>query len=391
MIQRKTSLRFAPHATQSCIGELIEDCILTGPRATLRDHLKTGGYYPPKDKGDAMNPFQAIKPEQKCAVKQFEREFPSEDACLEYVKERRFPGRVAFCVNCKVDRKHYRVAGRTSYACHACGNHIYSPAGTIFHKPTTRLRTWFFVIRLVASTRVGVSAKPIQRETGVTYKTAWRIMKQIRKLMAEKLALVGHVEMDEAHFGGADSNKPKHLRGSRRGTILGMVEGGGCVVAQVVPDVTTSSLVPIVRETIQPGSLASSDEAPACRIAVYDHFTHMTVNHSRGYMYGYTRTNTIDGFWSLVKRGITGVYYQVGLPYLQSYLDEYAFRYTRRKIMRPMFSLLAERTTTKGCPSARERRLLARTEQSQPCPRDHGRLCGWERGWVSSYQFPLDK
>ena len=128
----------------------------------------------------------------------FDREFPSEDACLEYVKEKRFPGGMALCVNCKVERKHYRVSGRTSYACHACGNHIYPLAGTIFHKSTTSLRTWFFVIRLMASTRVGVSAKQIQRETGVTYKTAWRMMKQVRKLMADTINLKGPVEMDEA-------------------------------------------------------------------------------------------------------------------------------------------------------------------------------------------------
>ena len=203
-----------------------------------------------QDEGDSKIPVQAIKPEQKYTVKQFEREFRSEDACLGYVEERRFPGGVAFCIDRKVERKHHRVAGRTSYACLACGNHIYSSAGTVFHKSTTRLRTWFYVIRLVAWTRVGVSAKQIQRETGVTYKTARRIMKQIRKLMAEKLTLVGHVEMDEAHFGGADSNKPKHLRGSRKWTILGMVERGRCAVAQVVPDLTTSSLVSIVHETI---------------------------------------------------------------------------------------------------------------------------------------------
>jgi hypothetical protein len=85
---------------------------------------------------------------------------------------------------------------------------------------------------------------------------------------------------------------------------------------------------------------------------------HSTVNHSERHVDGYAHTNTIDGFWSLVKRGIKGVYYQVGIDYLQSYLNEYAFRYNRRKVMRPMFSLLAERTTMQVCPSAREERLL---------------------------------
>jgi transposase-like protein len=91
-------------------------------------------------------------------------------------------------------------------------------------------------------------------------------------------------------------------------------------------------------------------------------FRHQTVNHSVTYVDGPAHTNTIDGFWSLVKRGITGVYYQVGAQYLQSYLNEYAFRYNRRKVMRPMFSLLAERTVTQVCPSAREQKLLARPE-----------------------------
>lgn len=295
-------------------------------------------------------------------MKQFEQEFPTDDACLEQIKEWRFPGGMALCVNCKVERKHYRVSGRTSYACHACGNHIYPLAGTIFHKSTTSLRTWFFVIRLMASTRVGVSAKQIQRETGVTYKTAWRMMKQIRKLMGEDLKLKGPVEMDEAQFGGSDEHKHKHLRGKKKTPVLGMVERGGRVVAQVVPDVRASTLVPVVRGTIQPGSTAISDEASAYQIAAYDHFHHMTVNHSKGYVDGRAHTNTIDGFWSLVKRGITGVYYQVGIDYLQSYLNEYAFRYNRRKVMRPMFSLLAERTTMQVCPSAREQKLLARPE-----------------------------
>ncbi len=170
-----------------------------------------------------MNRYQSIKPQQRYTAKQFDRELPDDDACLEFVKEQRFPGGKAFCVHCRKERKHYRVSGRTSYACHACGNHIYPLAGTIFHKSTTSLRTWFFTIRLMASTRVGVSAKQIQRETGVTYKTAWRMMKQVRKLMAENLTLLGPVEIDEAEFGGSDSNKPKHLRGKAKATVFGIV------------------------------------------------------------------------------------------------------------------------------------------------------------------------
>ena len=98
----------------------------------------------------------------------------------------------------------------------------------------------------MASTRVGVSAKQIQRETGVTYKTAWRMMKQVRQLMAEKITLEGQVEADEAEFGGSDSNKPLHLRGKAKTIVLGMVERGGRVVTEIVPNSTALALAPNV-------------------------------------------------------------------------------------------------------------------------------------------------
>jgi transposase-like protein len=308
-----------------------------------------------------MNRYQTVKPEQKYTVKDFDREFPDEDACLEYIMQKRFPDRMALCVNCGIERRHYRVSGRTSYACHACGNHVYPLAGTIFHKSTTSLRTWFFVIRLMASTRVGVSAKQIQRETGVTYKTAWRMMKQVRKLMEEKITLSGPVEIDEAEFGGSDQNKPKHLRGKSKVTALGIVERRGKVVAQVVPNITALTLCGSIAGVVEEDSPVFTDQMHSYNpLAVM--YQHKAVNHSETYVDGNAHTNTIDGFWSLVKRGIQGVYYQVGAEYLQSYLNEYAFRYNRRKVMRPMFSLLAERTTTQVCPSAREQRLLGRPE-----------------------------
>ncbi len=215
----------------------------------------------------------------------------------------------------------------------------------------------------MASTRVGVSAKQIQRETGVTYKTAWRMMKQVRQLMAEKITLEGQVEADEAEFGGSDLNKPLHLRGKAKTIVLGLVERGGRVVTEIVPNSSALALTPNVRHLVQKDSTVITDRNPSYNTVSQDRkYTHLTVNHSRGYVDGYAHTNTIDGFWSLVKRGIKGVYYQVGLPYLQSYLNEYAFRYNRRKVMRPMFSLLAERTTIQVCPSARESRLLGSSQ-----------------------------
>jgi transposase-like protein len=213
----------------------------------------------------------------------------------------------------------------------------------------------------MTSTRVGVSAKQIQRETGVTYKCAWRMMSQVRKLMAENIKLQGPMEMDQACFGGSDSNKPAHLRGKAKTAVLGIVERKGRVIAKVIPDTQKATLLPIVGEVVQPKAMIYTDDHASfdgLRWMGQDH-KHKTVNHSKGYVDGYAHTNSIDGFWSLVKRGIAGVYYQVGAEYLQSYLNEYAFRYNRRNVMHPMFHLLSRRTSMQVCPSAREQKLLA--------------------------------
>jgi transposase-like protein len=114
------------------------------------------------------------------------REFPNDDACLEYIKNHRWPNGVTKCEKCDIERKHYRVTGRTAYACDRCGNHIYPLKGTVFARSTTSLKTWFYVIYLMVSTGRGIPAKRIQRETGVTYKTAWRTVRQIRLLMVNE-------------------------------------------------------------------------------------------------------------------------------------------------------------------------------------------------------------
>lgn len=112
------------------------------------------------------------------------RDFPDDDVCLEYIKEWVWPNGLAPCLKCGVARKHYRVSGRKAYACNHCGRHIYPLAGTIFSKSTTPLRTWFYILYLLLATRGLISARQIQRETGVTYKTAWRSRGQILALLS---------------------------------------------------------------------------------------------------------------------------------------------------------------------------------------------------------------
>jgi transposase len=300
-----------------------------------------------------MKPKQSIPKHLRYTVENFNREFPDNDACLNWLKAQRWPSGLIFCAKCDVERKHHRVSGRPAYSCDYCGSMISPMAGTIFEKSSTSLRTWFYAMYLMSATRCGISAKQIQRETGVTYKTAWRMFKQIRTLMSEDIGLEGEaVEADEMYFGGNNSNKHLGKRGfSGRSTqektpVFGMVQRGGSVVAMVTPDARAKTILPLIYERVLPETTVYTDE-----FAIYDKlaqhpngYVHKRIQHTQKvYVMGDVHTNTIEGFWSLVKRGIGGVYHSVSKKFLQSYLDEYSYRYNRRNGDQPMFtSLLGE-------------------------------------------------
>src|SRR5258707_9501416 len=157
-------------------------------------------------------PKQNQSPSQKFTIRDFDRMFPTDAACLEWLKSHLYPDGI-HCKKCDRVTKHHRVASRPSYSCDQCGHHVHPTADTIYHKSSTPLRLWFYAVYLMASTRCGISAKQIQRETGVTYKTAWRMFRQIRSLLSEPdTQLEGEAgEMAEAYIGG----RP---RGNKRGT-----------------------------------------------------------------------------------------------------------------------------------------------------------------------------
>jgi transposase len=297
---------------------------------------------------------QSIPKELRYTRQQFDREFPTDDACLEQVKEQRFPGGVTVCEKCEGPRKHYRVAGRTAYACATCGNHVYPLAGTIFEKSTTPLRIWFQAMYLMGSTRCGISAKQIQRETGVTYKTAWRMFRQIRSLLSEPdMQLEGStVEVDEMFYGGKrKGGQGRPMRGDKNAktTVLGAVERKGRVVCRTAADTTSKTLHGFVKECVLPKSTVFRDEYVSYhgldRIDGMD-YEHRRINHSASvYVMGDVHTQTIEGFWSLVKRGIGGVYHSVSQKYLQTYLDEYSFRYNRRESGNLIFPAILARVS----------------------------------------------
>jgi len=280
-----------------------------------------------------MKVKQSIPKELRFTVADFNRRFPTDAACLDELMKDRFPGGITYCETCQQDRKHHRITGRPVYSCGYCGTQVSPMAGTIFEKSSTSLRLWFYAMYLMASTRCGISAKQIQRETGVTYKTAWRMFKQIRSLLSEPdMQLEGlSIEMDETGIGTTTKRlgKPK----KPLTTVFGMVERGGRVKAVVADDRKKETLMPLIKKHVLPESTVFTDDfASYCDLAHHrNEYRHHRINHSAGvYVMGDVHTQTIEGFWSLIKRGISGVYHSVSREYLQSYLDEYSFRYNRR-------------------------------------------------------------
>ncbi len=276
-------------------------------------------------------------------IKKFNEQFPTDDACLDFLFQSRYPNGV-FCKKCGKVTKHYKRGGMKFYSCEFCGMGVAPTSGTIFHKSDTPLRSWFHAIFLMASTKTGISAKQLQRELGVTYKTAWRMFKQIRKLMDENInPLTGKVEVDEAYIGG--KHEGKRGRGAEgKTTVIGITERQGNAIAKVVPDVKTKTLLPMIWKNVDKDSTVFTDEMPSCRLIGKLGYGHEVVQHAaKQYVNGNAHVNTVESLWSTIKRGIDGVNHSVSPLYLQSYLDSYVFRYNHRKDETPLFVSLLER------------------------------------------------
>src|SRR5258708_20704759 len=240
----------------------------------------------------------------KVTLKQFMAEFPDDAACLEWLKNYRWPNGI-FCKICGKVTKHHRITTRASYACQECGHHVHPMADTVFHKSSTVLTTWFYTAFLMAQTRGGISAKQIQRETGVTYKTAWRMCNEFRKMLADDLdPFGGEVEMDESYFGG----KGKEIRGRgalNKTPVFGMVERGGNVAARKVANVRRNTIMPIVDKNVAKSARIYTDEFHIYNALPVMGYQHESVPHAdKIYVLGNAHTNTIEGFWSQCKNGI---------------------------------------------------------------------------------------
>ena len=281
--------------------------------------------------------YATIKHMSRYTFKDFQLEYPDDAACLRSVLENRYGDTCPKCGT--IGTKFYPITGRKGFACSSCRGHIYPLAGTIFHKSETSLWSWFYAIYMLSVSKNGVSAKELERALGVTYKTAWRMARQIRLLMSEDGTLDGDVEVDETYIGGRHKRSMKH---SKKESVFGAVERGGNAKITHVKSTGARVLLPQIHKDIEPGSNIFSDEWGAYRKLSYYGYSHTTVNHSElEWVRGHAYTNTIEGFWSQLKRSLDGTYHAVSPKHLQLYLNEFAFRYNHRSVA--IFPYLLER------------------------------------------------
>lgn len=278
-------------------------------------------------------------------LRQFQSRFPTEESCLEHLKLVRF-GERHECEKCGKDAKFYRIAKRRSYGCEHCGHQVYPTAGTPFHRTRTSLQDWFYVMFLFCTKRNGVAAKEVERQIGVTYKTAWRMCHEIRKYMAivdgdEPLGgPFKTVQIDETFIGGYRRNG---MGGKGKTVVFGMRQNNGEIITRIVKDRKSGTLLPHIVENVKPYTEVHTDTLIAYGgLGTINGYWHKQVNHSiEEYVSPAGATvNGIEGFWAQLKRSINGTHIHVSAKHLPKYLGEFEFRHNRRNRPQTMLSEL---------------------------------------------------
>jgi hypothetical protein len=284
------------------------------------------------------------KPVHQMTERQFEERFPigDDDACSAYLKARRWPQGV-HCPRCGNPAVYDLPSRKWHWQCTQCapggstGYRFSVIAGTIFENTNKPLRDWFKVVHLMTTSKKGISALQIQRQLGFgSYKTAHGMCHKIRAAMMQpQEKLGGIVEVDETYVGGKDINrhwdKKKGHSGDDKTPVIGAVQRKGNVVARVLDKVTSQAVIDFVGEAVSNKvSLLATDSWTGYSdyLRKYNHAT--VDHHKRQYVVGAVHTNTIEGFWSIFKRGVVGTFHKVSAKYLPLYVAEFQFRYNHR-------------------------------------------------------------
>ena len=282
---------------------------------------------------------------EKYTLKQLRTDFPDDQACFDWLVNHLYPEGFE-CPKCGKS-PHHKINGRRAFACGKCGHHVYPLAGTIFAHSRLPLVDWFHAIYMMSSNKAGTSAAQIQRELGVTYKAAWRMMHQIRSMMVDETPFEGEVEIDETFvhanvFKRSSAKSTYGPTGNRKGQVLvGITERGGRARVWHVQSAGARIVQPLIRNNVKQGTLIHSDGYLAYRKLPTMGYEHRWTDHSKLEFYTeHSSTQNIENLWSHIKRGIKGVYRHVNAAYLQLYANEFAWRYSKRKKGALFFELL---------------------------------------------------
>ncbi|HEC65321.1 MAG TPA: IS1595 family transposase [bacterium] len=268
------------------------------------------------------------------SISDVQKMFPDDKTILEYIFNKRYKSCPCGSTSFFQRKRHF--------TCKECLKAIYPTSGTIFHGSKTPLTKWIMAVYLISQSKNGISSLELQRHLGVTYKTAWRMATLIRSRMKQGSDLLtGTVEMDETYFGGK-TNGYKDMFKSKV-MLVGMVERGGRVRAFCAPNRETGTLLNLAKGNIERGSKLMTDEYTVYKKTPKLGYQWASVKHGKGhYVRGEVHTNTIEGFWGGFKRSMKGTRHSLGKKYVQSYLDEFVFKYNLRG--ENIFSALLERT-----------------------------------------------
>lgn len=272
---------------------------------------------------------------------ELQKVFNTEDKCIKHLEQLRWGDYIIspFDVMSKV----YKCKGG-KYRCKNTGKYFNVKTNTLFDNSKIELQKWFCAIWLVTSHKKGISSYQLARDISVTQKTAWFMLQRIRKCFGisdDEPKLNGVVEIDETFVGGKNKNrhadkKVKYSQGRSfkdKTPVLGMLQRGGKLIAKVIPDTSKKSISPVIFKSIHLDSTLYTDEWHGYNL-VKKFYRHDFVDHGRKqYANGDVYTNTIEGFWAILKRGIIGIYHSTSRKHLQLYVDEFVFRYNTRKCM----------------------------------------------------------
>lgn len=265
----------------------------------------------------------------KYGLKDLQKQFPTDDACLDYLFTRTHSS------DCSCGGTYKRVAGRKQFQCSKCRFQIAPTSGTIFHKSDTPLTLWYHAIFVFSNAKSGISAKEMERQLGVTYKTAWRMLKLIREALGQDgTKLGGDVEMDSAYFGGkGDAGKNNENLSQvmkKKAVVFAAIERGGNMKATVMPDNTAKSHGEFLMASVATTARLLTDSTNKLKNVATSYDRHMVDHHRFEYVRGDVHVNNVESFWAHAKRSIKGTHKVISKKYLQSYLDGFVFHYNNR-------------------------------------------------------------